>query len=119
MNWDWLKEIPGAIQKPEPRVIKKARDKKLDAKHERAAREITRKRDKGKCRIPGCKERATELHHVVKRSQSKARRWDTANLCWLCLSHHRLVHAGVVTIHGSADDELIITGDVDRLKFRL
>jgi len=119
MNWDWLKEIPGAIQKPEPRVIKKARDKKLDAKQERAAREITRKRDKGKCRIPGCRDKAVHLHHIVFRSQSKARRHDPNNLVWICTAHHRLVHAGTIHIAGNADEELVITGNIDALKFKL
>ena len=57
MNYEGL-----AFPKPEPRVIAKLRAKKWDAKNERACREITRKRDLGKCRIPGCSEHATELH---------------------------------------------------------
>ena len=108
-----------AIPKGEPRCVAKARAKKLDAKNERAAREITRKRDKGKCRVPGCKEPAQHLHHIVYRSQSKAKRWQTGNLCWLCVDHHRLEHAGKISISGDADQELIISGDVDALRFRL
>jgi hypothetical protein len=38
---------------------------------------------------------------------------------WLCVDHHRLGHAGVITIRGNADKDLTITGDVDRLKIRL
>ena len=108
-----------AIPKPEPRVISKARKAKQDAKQERAAREITRKRDKGKCRIPGCRERAVHLHHIVYRSRSKARRFDPRNLVWLCAEHHRLQHAGVIHIAGNAEEELIITGDINALRFRL
>lgn len=111
--------IPKSLRKPEPRVVTKTRREKLDAKNERAVREITRARDKGKCRIPGCKEHATELHHIVPRSQSKRLRYATSNLLWLCLAHHRLRHAGVIQISGNADSELVITGDVDRLRFRL
>jgi len=119
MNYDFLKEIPGAIAKPEPRCVTKKRRDKLDAKDERACREIVRARDKGRCRIPNCNERATEAHHIVYRSKSKARRWDPANLVSLCADHHRLRHAGVIHISGNADDEIIVTGDVDRLRFRL
>jgi 5-methylcytosine-specific restriction endonuclease McrA len=108
-----------AIPKGEPRVVTKARKQKQDAKAERAAREIVRKRDGGKCRIPGCFERATELHHIVYRSRSKGLKWAPANLVSLCGDHHRLEHAGVISIRGNADEEIEITGDVNRLRFRL
>ncbi len=119
MNYDFLKDIPGAIPKPEPRCVTNKRRDKIDARDERACREIVRKRDGGKCRIPGCLERGVEAHHIVFRSKSKARRWDPANLVSLCQDHHRLRHAGVIHISGNADEEIIVTGDVDRLKFRL
>jgi 5-methylcytosine-specific restriction endonuclease McrA len=108
-----------AIPKPAPRCLEKKRRQKWDAQNERAAREITRARDKGKCRIPGCKEHATELHHIVPRSQSRRKRFETSNLVWLCQEHHRLRHAGVIRIDGSADDEIIVTGDTELLRFRL
>jgi 5-methylcytosine-specific restriction endonuclease McrA len=119
VDYSFLDNIPGAIRKPEPRVVTKKRREKIDAKDERACREIVRKRDGGKCRIPGCIERSTEAHHIVFRSKSKARRWDPANLVSLCREHHQLRHAGVIHIAGNADDEIVITGDVNRLKFRL
>lgn len=119
MDYSWLKHVPGAITKPEPRVVTKRRQEKVDAKDERACREIVRARDKGHCRIPNCRERAVHLHHIVYRSKSKARRWDPANLASLCADHHALVHAGEIQISGNADAELIITGNIDRLKFRL
>ena len=119
MNYDWLKEIPGSIQKPEPRVVTKKRRDKWDAKAERAAREIVRARDKGRCRIPNCHERAVHVHHIVYRSKSKRLRWIPSNLVSLCQSHHQLEHAHVIQISGDGDNEIIVTGDVDRLKFRL
>lgn len=108
-----------AIPKPEPRCLTKKRRQKMDAKNERACREITRKRDKGRCRIPGCIERAQHWCHIQARSLSKARRFDTANTLWLCADHHRLQHAGDITISGNADEEIIVTGNIDLLKFRL
>src|SRR5690242_14141586 len=105
--------------KAEPSVVQKARKKKLDAKAERAAREIVRKRDKGKCRIPGCKEKAVHVHHLIYRSKSRGLRWNPRNLLSLCQQHHGLVHAGTINISGGADAEIIVTGDVDRLRFRL
>jgi len=108
-----------AIPKPEPRCVSKKRRDKIDARDERACREIVRKRDGGKCRIPGCIERAVEAHHIVYRSHSKARRWHPANLVSLCQDHHRLQHSGVIRISGNADDEIIVEGDTDALRFRL
>lgn len=105
--------------KPTPRVVAKKRLKLADAKAERAAREIVRKRDHGKCGIPGCKEKAAHLHHIVYRSKSRSRRWDPANLTSLCVDHHGLVHAGVIRISGNADDELIIEGETNLLRFGL
>lgn len=114
---DYYRHAP--IPKPEPRCVAKKRRAKVDARDERACREIVRKRDGGKCRIPGCTERASEAHHITYRSKSKARRWDPANLVSLCKDHHDLRHAGVIHISGNADEEIIVTGDVDRLRFRL
>lgn len=118
IDWEAL-ECAGGIGKGEPRCVRKKHQQKWDAKNERAAREITRKRDTGVCRIPGCRERATELHHIIPRSQSRTRRWETSNLVWLCQEHHQLRHAGIIGISGNADEELIVTGDTERLKFRL
>src|SRR5262245_19075075 len=105
--------------KPELRAITKKRQQKQDAKDERAAREIVRARDKGKCRIPGCRERALHLHHIVYRSKSKRLRWDPRNLVSLCVLCHSLVHGGAIHITVNADEELIITGDINRIRFSL
>lgn len=107
------------IPKPEPRCVTKKRRDKQDAKSERAAREIVRSRDKGRCRIPNCHERSVHLHHLVYRSKSRGRRWDPANLVSLCVDHHQLVHAGEIQIAGNADEEIVVTGNTDRLRFRL
>ncbi len=105
--------------KPEPRCVVKKRREKLDARDERACRWLTRQRDNGKCRIPNCRDKAAHLHHIVFRSKSKRLKWQTANCVWLCVDHHQLLHAGVIRITGNADEEIIVTGDVDRLRFRL
>jgi hypothetical protein len=105
--------------KPQPRCVLKKKAEKLDDQAERVCRIAVNARDKRKCRIPGCKEYGAELHHVVPRSQSKRKRWLTSNCLLLCLDHHRLRHAGVIQITGNADEEIIVTGDVNRLRFRL
>ncbi len=108
-----------ALPKPEIRAVTKLRREKEDSRDERTVRDVTRKRDLGKCRIPNCSERAAHLHHIVYRSKSKRLRWRSENLCWLCVDHHRLVHAGEIRISGNADVEIIIEGDIDALRFRL
>jgi hypothetical protein len=108
-----------AIPKGSPRILDKVRKKKLDQKNERACREIVRARDKGRCRIPNCNEREVEMHHVVPRSRSSRLKWHPGNNCLLCKGHHGLRHAGKIQITGDADGELIITGDIDALKFRI
>jgi hypothetical protein len=107
------------IPKPEAGCITKKRMAKIDAKNERACREITRKRDLGKCRVPGCIDRALHLHHIEYRSASKGKRWLTSNCVWLCLGCHQLLHAGEIRITGNADEEIIVTGNIDALRFRL
>lgn len=109
-----------AIPKGTPIVMDKLRKKKLDQKDERACREIVRARDKGRCRVPNCNEREyVEMHHIVPRSRSSKLKWDPRNNCLLCRGHHGLRHAGKIDIKGNADDELVITGDIDALRFRI
>ena len=108
-----------AIPKGEPRIVEKVRKQKLDAQSERACRAAVKARDKGRCRVPGCSNRDTEMHHVIPRSRSSRLKWHTGNNCLLCKAHHGLRHAGKIQVSGDADDELIITGDVDLLKFRI
>lgn len=79
--------------------------------NEATARMHCRARDHNKCRVPGCAQHAGHLHHVIFRSQSKALQWETSNLLSLCAGHHALVHAGLLTITGNADEEVTVEGD--------
>lgn len=108
-----------AHPKPEPRVLTQKRREKMEQRNERACRQIVWKRDNGHCRIPNCHERDCEMHHIIYRSKSSRLKWDPANNCLLCREHHQLRHAGKINIRGNADEELIITGDVDLLRFCL
>jgi hypothetical protein len=108
-----------AFPKPEPRIISKKRQKLNAAMQERLCRVAVRVRDKGKCVVPGCKERAQHLHHIVYRSHSSKRKWDSGNCCSLCIGHHQLVHASKITISGDANDHLTIKGKREYLAFRL
>lgn len=94
------------------------RAKRLDKQQrERECREAVKRRDKGKCVVPGCKERSEHMHHITYRS--KGGKWRSENICSLCPSHHAMVHAGRIHISGNADDHLTITGDAAALRFRL
>lgn len=101
------------------RVEVKRQKRVDDESQEREARAFVKKRDKGKCVIPGCKKAGQHLHHLTARSRSKAHRWFTSNLCLLCVGHHGLVHGGRIRISGDADVQLAITGSKKDLAFRL
>lgn len=106
-----------ALPKGTPRVLDRIARKKDLAQQERLARAAVKRRDKGRCVVPGCKEASRHLHHIVYRSRGG--KWQSQNLASLCVRHHQLVHAGLIQIAGNADDELIITGDKKYLAFRL
>ena len=94
------------------------RSKRLSkAEQERICREIVKRRDKGKCVVPGCKDRSEHMHHITYRS--KGGKWRSENICSLCPSHHQMVHLGKIQISGNADEHLTITGDAAALRFKL
>lgn len=100
--------------------VEEKRDKRLvDDWLEREARQAARKLYGYHCGVPGCKESGSELHHIVRRSRSKARRWQLSNLCWLCRGHHALEHTGRIHISRNEQGELIVTGARRDLAFRL
>jgi hypothetical protein len=105
--------------KPLPRIVAR-KIRKLDlAALERKCRAEVRRRDKGHCVVPGCKERGIHMHHIVYRSHSRRMTWLTSNNCLLCKAHHDLRHAGKIMIAGDADVHLTITGKREYLAFRL
>lgn len=107
------------IPKPEPRCVSKRRDEKQDASDERECRRLVKRRDKHTCVVPNCREFGAHMHHIVYRSKSARLKWHTSNNCLLCQTHHELEHAHVIRISGNADEEVMVTGDIDRLRFRL
>jgi len=54
-----------AFPKPEPRVRTKKAVKLDLAAQERICRAAVKRRDHGKCVVPGCKEYYAVLHHIV------------------------------------------------------
>ena len=106
-----------AFPKGTPRVVDRIAKKRDYAKQERECRAAVKKRDHGRCVVPGCKEFSRHVHHIVFRSRGG--KWSSQNCCSLCVQHHQLVHAGLITITGDADVHLTITGDAKYLRFRL
>ena len=103
----------------ELRVEAKRRKRITDQALEREARAQVRARDGNRCAVPGCREHGEHLHHIVYRSKSKALRWRTSNLCFLCRAHHAMEHAGKITISGDANVHLDVQGDRAILAFKL
>ncbi len=97
-----------AFPKHTPRVLDRIERKRELEQQERSCRKAVKARDKGRCRVPACKEGASHLHHIQFRSQGG--RWTTANICPLCVQHHQFVHAGLLSIAGNADKALTFTG---------
>ena len=106
-----------AIPKGEARIEAKQTKRRDRAKEERDCRLKVKARDKGKCVVPGCKERSQHLHHILYRS--KGGKWRSENIASLCPTHHQWVHLGKITISGNADEHLTITGDAKYLRFKL
>jgi hypothetical protein len=80
---------------------------------EAEARAYCKRRDRGRCQVPGCAEPGPHLHHIIYRSHSRALLWEPSNLLSLCAAHHALVHAGVLHIAGDARDPMITGDDFD------
>jgi hypothetical protein len=56
----------------------------------------------GGCVVPGCtRRRWLHIHHI--RHWEHGGRTESSNLCALCQVHHRLVHAGELSIEGNPD----------------
>lgn len=106
-----------AFPKGRPRVLDRIQARKDKEAQERLCRKQVLARDKGKCVIPGCKEKSVHLHHIQYRSRGG--KWRSENICSLCVKHHQLLHAGLITITGNADVHLDVTGDKKYLKFKL
>jgi hypothetical protein len=67
---------------------------------------LVRRRDHGRCRVPGCRSAfGIELHHVVHRSAGGAH--VAGNLICLCSSCHAAHHDGRLRISGSADQLVV------------
>jgi hypothetical protein len=62
-------------------------------------RRAVRRRDHGRCVVPGCKNGLyTDVHHVQPRSEGGRNEPD--NLICLCGAHHRAVHRGELRVAG-------------------
>jgi len=73
-----------------------------------AQRRGVRVRDDGCCRVPGCRSRLVQVHHVVHWMDGGPP--DLANMISLCPRHHRNVHSGRLRIE--------TTGGVFRFRAR-
>jgi len=61
-------------------------------------------RDAGQCGNPRCHHPADHCHHIVFRSRGG--KTELENEVAVCTTCHALVHAGLLRVSGSADDEL-------------
>jgi 5-methylcytosine-specific restriction endonuclease McrA len=108
-----------AFPKGKLRVEVKREKRLTGEEQERQCRERVWQLYGRKCGVTGCKEKATEQHHIIHRSQSKRLKYEPTNRTPLCKAHHDLEHGGKRTIHPrTADGELIVTGERRYLAFK-
>jgi predicted restriction endonuclease len=106
--------------KPAPRVVEKRQKRLTAAERERECREEVWRLYGRHCCVPGCREKATEQHHIVYRSRSIRLKYEPTNRAPLCGAHHQLLHAGKITIEPrNAGGILIIRGERKYLEFKL
>jgi len=82
----------------------------LDVPYSQTAQGVV-ERDQYRCQYPGCSVMCgLHVHHIEFRSRtgrkSRARSNSPENLLTLCFIHHRMVHAGLISVRGKAPDEL-------------
>jgi hypothetical protein len=71
-----------------------------------AKRRAVRRRDGGKCCVPGCRaSRFLAIHHIV--AQADGGLHELENLTLLCDGHHRALHDGKLTITGKAPNLVV------------
>lgn len=64
------------------------------------------RRDRGCCRVPGCRSsRWLQIHHIVWREHGGSN--DPSNLICLCFAHHQALHQGKIMCTGAAPDALV------------
>jgi Holliday junction resolvasome RuvABC DNA-binding subunit len=103
-------------------IVRRTKDGKVCTKRRppptttipKATRDFVWARDCGRCRVPGCRAtRNVAAHHIRFRSQGGDH--DPENIVLLCDCHHKLLHAGLLTITGRAPDALTFMRDGKRL----
>lgn len=110
-----------AYPKTQKLRVEERRDRRLTStQREKLCRDEVWRLYGRKCNVPGCRESATQQHHIVYRSRSIRLKYEPTNRAPICQAHHDLVHGGKITIHPrTADGELIVTGERKYLAFTL
>jgi len=71
-----------------------------------AVRRLVTRRDRGRCRVPGCRStRCLELHHIV--AQASGGSHEAENLILMCDGCHAAHHRGLLAITGTSS-ELVV-----------
>ncbi len=65
------------------------------------------RRDHGRCQTPGCRStRGIEIHHIIARADGGSH--EPSNLTLRCSACHISAHRGLLTISGTAPDQIIV-----------
>lgn len=68
-----------------------------------AKRRFVHRRDRGRCRVPGCRStRCLEIHHIVARTLGGSH--ELENMILICDSCHSALHRGLLAISGTSSN---------------
>jgi hypothetical protein len=71
----------------------------------RKRREVLERDPAGRCQVPGCSNRAVQVHHIVFRRHGG--KDEPSSLVGLCMPHHQMcLHVGYMNIRGQAPHSL-------------
>lgn len=73
-----------------------------------SARREVRRRDRRRCRVPGCTHaRHLDLHHLHTKADGGGH--DPQNLVSVCGIHHRAIHEGTLTVRRNESNEVVFS----------
>jgi len=64
--------------------------RKTDEAYRKLCSDVLR-RDKYRCKFPGCKKKGTQIHHIKTWATTPLLRYSKENLISLCFRHHKMI----------------------------
>ena len=91
-----------AFAKPSRLVAARTKTRVVSALERATRTHLDTVRDGRACFFPGCRQYASEKHHLVPRSLGGT--WDTWNIVSACPRHHGWFKGGLIQVRGNPDE---------------